>query len=272
MESAPSDLLVWVLANLLRKNGCTQGIKEATGSLHEMTSAPSGGTLATALGIWDAYSVKEIAAGTKWTHCPIPPPKPTQSFPSLMGSLLGTRTIDGLGTLTTSVNAGPNIATVQRSWGLLDSGKFYGPHFQYKEYMAVRSVLVGCLTHLAIVVGMIMVTFSPVRWFLMKVVYSPGQGPEREATKGESLEQRCVAVGEGPDGKERRAFARFRYEGGIYYMTGVLLAEAAMCILQNIEGPDGGLEGGVLTPACLGEAFVERLKGAGFVIEGEMLH
>ena len=268
LESAPSDLLVWVLADLLRKNGCA-GIRETVGSLYELKSTPSGGTLATALGIFEAYSVKEIAAGTKWTHSPVQPaPKPQhQSLPNLMTTLFGVRTVPGLGTVTTSLNAGPNIATVQRSWGLLDAGKFYGPNFQYKEYMSVRSTLIGALAHFAVLGAGILLTFPPVRWALKKVVYAPGHGPDREATKSERVEHRCVATAVDGEGKKKEALARFRYEDGIYYMTGMLLAEAAMVILQD----EGKLEGGLLTPACLGQAFVERLKGAGVLIESKML-
>lgn len=268
VESAPSDMLVWVLADLLRQNGCS-GIQETVGSLHEMRSVPSGGTLATALGIFDAYGLKEIAAGTKWTHSPVqPPPGPQQpSLPNLAESLLGVRSVPDLGVVTTSVNAGPNIATVQRSWGLLDGGKYYGPNFQYKEYMTVRSTLVGILIHFAIVGAMVLLTFPPIRWALLKIVYQPGQGPERQATKSESLEQRCIATAVDASGKQKRAFSRFRYEDGMYYMTGMLLAEAAMVILQNEEK----LDGGILTPACLGESFVDRLRGAGVVLESKML-
>ena len=267
-ESAPSDILVWVLANMLRKNGCT-GINETVGTLYELQSAPSGGTLATALGIFDAYSVKEIAAGTKWTHSPLqPPPKPQQqSLPNLTATLFGVRTVPSLGTVTTSLNAGPNIATVQRTWGLLDRGKFYGPNFQYNEYMSVRSALMGALAHFAILGGGLLLTFPPIRWALKKVVYAPGQGPDREATRSEYLEQRCVATAMDGEGKEKRALARFRYEDGMYSMTGMLLAEAAMVILQN----EDKLEGGLLTPACLGQAFIERLRGADVLIESRML-
>ena len=268
VESAPSDILVWVLADLLRKNGCA-GMNETVGTLHELQSAPSGGTLATAIGIFDAYSGKEIAAGTKWTHSPIQPPPKSQhpSLPDPTKILLGVRTVPGLGTLTTSVSAGPNISTVQRSWGLLDGGKFYGPNFQYKEYMTVRSTLVGALIHIAIVGAAILLAFRPIRWALLKIIYQPGQGPDREATKSECLEHRCVATAVNAEGEEKKALARWRYEDGMYYMTGMLLAEAAMVMLRDEEKLDGGL----LTPACLGEAFVERLRGADVVIESKML-
>lgn len=39
-------------------------------------------------------------------------------------------------------------------------------------------------------------------------------------------------------------------------VTGVFLAEAAMCILKN----ETKLTGGVYTPVCLGQPFIDRLS------------
>ena len=104
---------------------------------------------------------------------------------------------------------------------------------------------------------------APVRWVLRRLVTAPGEGRAREATVGESLEVRCLAVGVNGKGGEKRALGKFRWRGGIYYMTGVLLAEAAMEILRGKgvvgKGRLGG-RGGVLTPACLGMGLVERLR------------
>lgn len=264
MESAPSDLLVWCLASLLRRTG-SAGLKEVVGSLHELQSRPSGGTLATVLGIFDSYSVKEISASTNWTHSTIGAPKGQASPLSLSSTLLGVREVAGLGTLTTSINAGPNVATVQRSWSLLDNGHFYGPDFQYREYVAVRSKIVGIALHFGTLLGALLITLAPVRWLLKQLVYQPGQGAAKEVNERDFYEQRAVAEGE--DG--RKAFARYRYEGGIYYMTGLLLAEAAMVILKDTELTQK-LDGGILTPSCLGQGLVDRLRGAHVTIECEL--
>jgi hypothetical protein len=50
-------------------------------------------------------------------------------------------------------------------------------------------------------------------------------------------------------------------------VTGIFLAEAAATLLQE----DVGLPGGVYTPACLGQPFIERLNQAGFHIETKRL-
>ena len=54
--------------------------------------------------------------------------------------------------------------------------------------------------------------------------------------------------------------------GGVT-VTGIFLAEAAATLLQE----DVDLPGGVYTPACLGQPFVDRLGRAGFHIETKPL-
>lgn len=44
-----------------------------------------------------------------------------------------------------------------------------------------------------------------------------------------------------------------------------MLAEAAATVLQD----DVKLDGGVYTPACLGQAYIDRLDAAGFHFEVE---
>lgn len=60
------------------------------------------------------------------------------------------------------------------------------------------------------------------------------------------------------------------FKSDLYVMTGVLMAEAAMVLLR----PDASREnwaqkwrGGFLTPATLGDQYVERLQSAGVHIE-----
>jgi len=95
------------------------------------------------------------------------------------------------------------------------------------------------------------------------------QGLAVEANSEDILEYRAVAVAD-QQGPERKAMATFRYEGGLYYLTGILLAEAAMILLKEKELVEQ-LGGGVLTPACLGQRFVERLQNASVQISGKPL-
>lgn len=50
-------------------------------------------------------------------------------------------------------------------------------------------------------------------------------------------------------------------------VTAMFLAQGALTILED----NLGLDGGIYTPACLDQGFVNRANGAGFKIEVKML-
>ena len=269
IESAPSDLLAWSLATYLRMNlSCDTA--EVICTLYEVRSRPSGGTLATILSTLDSYSLREIGRASKpWALSPIPGPR-SRSTVSLFTRLFGVRVVHGLGTMTTSIAGSANRAIVQRSWGLLDKGRYYGPNFQYSEYLSVRNTLIGIAVHFAFAFGSLLLLLRPIRWLVQRLVYAPGEGRSKIDTKKEVFEFRAIGTAADEAGRPpRRAFARFRWDGGAYHLTGVFLAEAAMVILQDskIVEKTGG---GVLTPAILGQPFIERLCEAGVEFNTEM--
>ena len=268
IESAPSDLLAWSLATYLRRILCCD-TAEVVCTLHEVRSRPSGGTLATILSILDSYSLRDIGRANKpWALSPIEGPR-ARSPASLFTRLFGVRIFHGLGTMTTSIAGSTNRAIVQRSWGLLDEGRYYGPNFQYSEFLSVRNTLVGIAVHFAFAFGSLLLFFRPIRWLVKNFVYSPGEGRAKIHTKKEVIEFRAIATADEAERPPRRAFARFRWDGGIYHLTGVFLAEAAMVILQDSKIVEK-IGGGVLTPAMLGQPFIERLCLAGVEFETEL--
>ncbi|KAL9122603.1 MAG: hypothetical protein Q9187_000835 [Circinaria calcarea] len=262
VESAPSDLLAFSLASLIREK-LSAGTREVVASV-QLKSQASGGTLATVLGILDHYSLRHISDSSKaWAMSPVPHTEPTLSI-SLATKIFGVRSIADLGVLTTNLGSGPNVAIVQRTWGLLDQGNFYGQHFQYSEYMRVRNLFVGFAVHLAIAFGKVALSIPPIRWLLKKCVYKPGEGPTKEAAKRSFIEYRAIATA---DTQSRtRAFARVRWNGSLYSLTGVLLAEAAILVLRD-RATAKNLGGGLLTPAMLGQPFIDRLKRVGLIFE-----
>ncbi|KAL8830289.1 MAG: hypothetical protein Q9170_005795 [Blastenia crenularia] len=272
LESAPSDLLAWSLATLIREK-YSLPTKGVVASVHEIHSQPSGGTLATIVGILDHYGLGGLAkASAPWALSPIAGSKPSTSVP-LTTRLLGVRKQPHLGTLTTSITAGPNVAIVQRTWGLLGGSKGYGPNFQYQEYMRVKNSLAGAIIHCALALGFLALAVPPLRWLIQYAAhsfYAPGQGASKEDTAEESFELRAVAEADEESSKPRKAMAKFRYDGGIYYLTGVFLAEAAMILLKEDE-LTRKLGGGLLTPAMLGQPFIDRLKKAGVILDSRIM-
>ena len=203
---------------------------------------------------------------------PIPHPRSPPSV-SLMTRIFGIRTVPNLGILTTHIGAGPNVATVQRTWGLLGGNKFYGPNFEYSEYMRVRNKTLGVLFHFVVSLGFVALALPPLRW-LLKIAahnfYAPGQGAPEDAAKKDYVEIRAIADADQAVSHPKRAMAKFKWNGGIYQLTGIFLAEAAMVILKD-DGIVDRLGGGLLTPAMLGQPFVDRLRNAGVVIESRIL-
>ena len=220
------------------------------------------------MGIFDTYSLDQLNESVKpWAMSPVPHSEPRKPTPWIE-RLFGTRFVQDLGTLTTSFMATPNIAIVQRSWGIFDQGNFYGQRFQYNELMRVRNVFLGVILHLAGVLGGIALCLSPIRWLIRQFVFKPGQGPSKEDGSREYFELRAVATSDSPE--SRRAFAKLSWDGSLYHLTGVFLAEAAIVILRE-KTVAHDLGGGCLTPATLGDPFIDRLRKAGMKFETKLL-
>ena len=89
-------------------------------------------------------------------------------------------------------------------------------------------------------------------------------------TRRDRLEYRSIAEAETNDPTDpKRAECRFIWEGSMYHLTGVLLAEAAFVLARR--NTLAHKLGGVLTPSTFGTPFVERLREAGVKMEVKML-
>ncbi|KAH6687314.1 saccharopine dehydrogenase [Plectosphaerella plurivora] len=269
IESAPPDLLTWSLAKTLREK-LSAKTGDVTVSIHKLDSAPSGGTLATALGLLGAYPLREIDASYKpYALSPVPNTKKVPAEPFLH-RLLGVRTVSELGTLTTSIAGTTDSAIVHRSWGLHSSlpGKTkeaYGPNFTFKEFFRARNWLHGVIIHVGLLIGVIIIT-TPLRAIIRKFVYQPGQGPEKEVAKKDYIEYRGTAAPDSETATGQIAFGRAYYQGSMYFLSGMLPSQGALTLLEE----DVKLPGGVFTPSCLGQPFVDRIGKAGFTLETEL--
>ncbi|KAF5683652.1 hypothetical protein FCIRC_4327 [Fusarium circinatum] len=266
IESAPADLITWTMAKAIRTDLGSQ-TRDVVVSLHKINSAPSGGTLATALSIWDVFSLQEIKdASSPYAQSPVKHKDPKRPKSSILQMIFGVRTVPNLGLQTTSVTNSTDVAVVERTWGLLSStpsrkDEFYGPNFVWVEHMKARNWLHGIFIHwLLIVGGVLLVSVAPLRNFLKKRVYQPGEGAKREDTAKDEIEYRGIAYPDSEKAASKAALCRMWYHGGMYFLTGMLLAEIAATILED----DIELDGGSYTPACLGQGLVDRLDKSGF--------
>lgn len=263
VESAPADLLSWSMVNHARRT-LSAGVSELVFSVADLKGQPSGGTLATVIGLFDKYSISETSEAMKpWSLCPTTPPRSSLEGPTLLQRLFGVRQVRDLGTLSSSIQGATDATIVHRSWGLFENGSFYGPKFRFSPYMTVRNVFTGVLVHFALAFGMIALILSPVRSLLKRFVFQPGEGPSKESSRRDRIEYRAIATVDSADPNDpKRITGRMAWDGSLYYLTGVFLAEAAITILRD-ETPAVGMGGGSLTPAALGAPFLERLQKAG---------
>ncbi|KAK1633642.1 saccharopine dehydrogenase [Colletotrichum phormii] len=274
IESAPPDLVTWSLAKQVREK-LSAKTGAVTVSIHKLDSAPSGGTLATVLNLFESFTIQQVREQHKpYALSPVPNNNKVQSQTSLLTKLVGLRNVPSLGLMTTSIAGMTDTPIIQRTWGLLASvpsreKQFYGPNFSFHEYMRARGYLQGMAIHWGLAFfGLLLATAAPFRKLVKRFVYEPGQGPDKELSKKDKIEYRGIAS---PDKESKtefpKAYCRAWYDGSMYYLTAVLLAQAASTLLEE----DVDLPGGVFTPSCLGQPFINRLQGVGFNFEEKIL-
>lgn len=247
-------------------------------SLHSIKGAPSGGTLATVINLFDQYSISQIqAAAQPGSMSPTTVAKSSYS-PSILSRLSGVRTVPDLGTVIPSIQAATDVPLVHRSCGLYrtstnhkDIGEAYGPKFDFHCYMHTRNTFVGALTHLAFTIGGLFLLLPPVRWLMARMVTQPGAGATVENSKHDFQEYRGLAISDSGD-QAGKTFGRFRSDNNPYTTTAILMVEGAATLLYDGDKvPAIQMGGGYLTPATLGQSYVERLCASGITIETKTL-
>jgi short subunit dehydrogenase-like uncharacterized protein len=150
----------------------------------------------------------------------------------------------------------------------------YGPVFSFRQYMHVRNAFIGAVFHYAFAITIGLLVLPPVRWLVRKFLPAPGQGPIREETANDQVTFRVVmtTTQKGADGKPKRAMGNISYHGSMYGMTGVTASAAAKVILDHedeIRQVSGG--SGLLTPATLGQYYVDELEKGRFTLDVKVL-
>ena len=159
-----------------------------------------------------------------------------------------------------------NTRVVRRSAMLAaEAGVPYGPHFAYREFMAMRSPIRASMLAAGLV-GAQLALASPLRALVKRRLPAPGTGPSEEVRRNGWFRLDFVAHGE--DG--RRAFGLVKDQGDPgNTVTVKILCEAALALaVDGPRLPGGPARGGVLTPATgLGQVLVERLRARGMSLE-----
>ncbi|EAW14543.1 uncharacterized protein ACLA_075830 [Aspergillus clavatus NRRL 1] len=268
MESAPADILAWSLVKRVRGD-LSSDTKEVISAIDEIkSSGPSGGTLDTVLTTLDTLTFSDMLKS--FDPYALAASKPPRNVPSepLVEKVLGVRSVRDLGTLTTSPSGIADITIVHRSSTLMP--ELYGPRFHFRQFVRVRNALVGALFHIGFMLGLALLIIPPVRTLVRKFIFAPGQGPRKEDSTHDRVEYRAIATADQKTATPRRVFGKLTYEGSMYVMTGLLLAEAAMVILEDAEQVKRVSRGGIVTSATMGQAFVDRLDKVGCHIETQI--
>ncbi|KAH3479128.1 hypothetical protein KXW89_008153 [Aspergillus fumigatus] len=244
VESAPADILAWSVVKRVRED-LSSDTKEVIGAIEEMkSSGPSGGTLNTVLTIFDSLFLlrhPQIHGPLRFGRLRVPQECPQRAT---------------------------YITIVHRSSTLMP--EFYGPLFYFRQFVKVRNALVGIIFHYAFIIGLCLLTLPPVRALVRQFVYAAGQGPRKEDSVNDRVEYRAVATADQKTAAPQRVFGKFKYEGSMYALTGLLLAEAAMVILEETERVKKVSRCGIVTPATLGQPFVDRLEKVGCHLETQV--
>ncbi|KAL4780159.1 Saccharopine dehydrogenase-domain-containing protein [Aspergillus varians] len=267
IESAPADILAWAVVKEVReKLSCHT--REITGAIHEIkSSGASGGTLASILTCIEDFSKTHLLNSTQPFSLAASPPSKVISSEPFMAKLLGVRDVRGLGVLTKSPTDFCDVTIVHRSSTLMP--EFYGPRFYFRQYLHVRNTFIGILFHFAFLIGMALLMLPPVRWLVKKMIYAPGSGPTIDSGRNDRCEYRAIAT---PDqNTSKRVLGKLKVEGSMYQITGMLMAEAAMVILENEEKVKRVSRAGIVTPAVLGQEYLDRLDKVGCHVETEVL-
>jgi short subunit dehydrogenase-like uncharacterized protein len=261
-DSIPSDLGVLFLQQEMRRR-YGRPAKNVT-ALVSMRGGPSGGTVASVLGIIE-QAIRDPATrrllGNPYALDPDPSRRGRDGADARFVGYVRCQHVF----TAPFVMAGINTRVVRRSHALL--GYPYGEDFQYREVTSVPATPRGLVAGLTLSVGLagfVAAAAEPaLRRRLERRLPAPGQGPTPE--ERERGHYRLRFIGEIPGEPAMRMVAEVSDRGDPgYASTSKMLSEAALCLALD-ELPSNG---GVLTPAvCMGLTLIERLRPAGMTFK-----
>ncbi|RAR08107.1 saccharopine dehydrogenase [Stemphylium lycopersici] len=274
LDSVPADIMAYVLAREVRKR-YNAACERAIMTLYDFKSGISGGTSLTMLELFKKYPLSHLGKSMHpYSLSPIKADSvvapPTGGFPY---NLFGLQTIPELGGIqTTGLMAAVDECIAHRSWGLYQSSGDetlqYGPKFRFNEYARAPNFFFGLaqkvlLTSVAVVLAIPMTRWIAEPLFKM-IIPSPGQGPAKESMKEDFMHYRGVGSTE----EGNKVIANLEVAHGGYVATAITLSAAAKVLLRGrLEDTEAGrLGGGILTPATLGDQYVETLNEFGMKI------
>ncbi|KAH7316978.1 Saccharopine dehydrogenase-domain-containing protein [Stachybotrys elegans] len=263
---APHDLMVWAAVRELARQTSLKTKEVILTNTIEIPIDISGGS---AEDFDDTFTHdRQLHAESQdpWYISPIRGPEVAKS-----SSIIGSRRDSHLGLLAdTALGCVDNRIFIHRTWGLLGGSQGYGPNFRYNEYNTATSLFDVILkVVMVLLLNVLLSSRLLYRYVLRPMFPSTGDGPDVTAQKQViSVGLEAVAVADGDESK--RAVTSFHFPGGSYYLTAVCMAHGAASLLYSRK-LEGGLEGGLLTAAFLGQDLIDRLNAVGAKFETKMV-
>lgn len=266
-DSLPWDILAFMLAKKLKEGNASSEVKRIEFWDH-IKSAPSGGTLETAMGIMFGKDGKKAPEVKALGYDPLLKLQVGSGASSFKLSAKNVGFYEGASAKkgnscarTLFFMAGVNANTVKRSNAL----NGYGKNLVYCEGQAFKSSLKAFKYLVGLVLFGICLHIKPLRYLLRKYVLpKPGEGPSEEAMKEGYL--KIMGVATSTDDRVAKATISFPVDPG-YLDTARMCVEAGLTL--SMDGDKlHNKSGGVTTPAaCQGEAVLERLLKTGSAFE-----
>ncbi|MDQ1034923.1 short subunit dehydrogenase-like uncharacterized protein [Streptomyces sp. V3I8] len=238
-DSVPHDLGAWFTVRQL-----PEGVPLTVDGFVRVGATFSGGTFASALGQFARGRHMAAAARDRGRH-----------EPRLVGRRAyaptgAPRYVGELGAWALPLPT-VDAQIVRRSARALER---YGPDFRYRHYAAVGTLpsAVGGVLGAGTLIAAAQVP-AVRRWLSDRL--KPGDGPDEEKRAGSWFSVRFIGEGGG-----KRVFTEVAGGDPGYGDTAKMLAESALCLALD-ELPS--TSGQVTTTVALGDALIERLRGAG---------
>lgn len=266
-DSVPSDLGVFALFERVREDGEGK-LTDTTLVVRSARGGVSGGTVESLRTQVDAVSADPSLRAVAADPYSLSPQRSAEPDLGRQPDLSGVRRDPTVGLWTGPfVMAAYNTRVVRRSNALL--GWSYGRAFRYREVVGFGSGPAALLTTGAMTAAVGVLTagmaLPPTRWLLDRVLPGQGDGPSEATRAGGHF--RVDIHGVTSTGAHYVAKVAAQGDPG-YAATAVMLGESALCLARDRDHLPH--RAGVLTPAtAMGEALIDRLRRAGFVLSVE---
>ncbi|PYH74392.1 uncharacterized protein BO88DRAFT_439877 [Aspergillus vadensis CBS 113365] len=265
VAATPPDLVTLLLSRRIRRP-----LGPMISTIQHSWTGHSGGVIESILAGLETYSLRQILAASSPLASCIPDAGPHRPHPT--APKLPVQRNCFLGDLTFNPSAVAEQLVVMRTWSLFqrygDRTEQYGDQFSYHGYTAAPGWLHAWSSFLVMSVVLVCtVLFRPLRSLMRWLAPQPGTGPQLKPGEKHFVEWKATVAA--ADGGGPRVLGVMRMETDVYSVCAILVSEAALALLQVLDGKDDEdsmvkkLRGGVLTPASLGNQYVQRLEMAG---------